>query len=213
VTRQRSLIIIGLAFGEIMLAGCSGGAVTGNPTTPPASTTGTATSPAAASSDDAPAVQDPLPANVLDGNPCDTALTLADVTGFVGTPDPNKASQDPTGATCEWDNAAGNGASVTVVYQTKIDSGFRLAYKNVKPKAVRWTELQPVQGYPAVGYLADGSKGLETRECQVVVGISDNLSYSVGLILSDQGQAKGIDPCTAGRDVADRVLTNIKARG
>jgi hypothetical protein len=150
---------------------------------------------------------------VLDGSPCDTALTSADVKEFIGTPDPAKQDEDPTGEICFWYNAAGSGARIGVTYQTKIDGGLRLAYKNVKPTAVRWDVLQPIQGYPAVSYLPAGDDPNAISQCHIVVAIADNLSYSVDVTVGDQARQRGVTGCVAGRDVADRVMTNIKARG
>jgi hypothetical protein len=84
-------------------------------------------------------------------------------------------------------------------------------YQNVKPTAVRWEELQPVQGYPAIGYLPNGDDPTNKRDCQIVVGVADNLTYSVGLALGECVVGKK-DPCDVGRNVADAVMTNLKAR-
>jgi hypothetical protein len=211
VISRRPPTLVGLAIIATMLTGCSGGTTSGNPTTAPTSPSDSASTSSTASSGGAPLVQNPLPAKALDGSPCDSALTSADVKEFIGSTDPAKQDEDPTGEICTWHNVTANG-SISVAYQTKIDGGLRLAYKNVKPTAVRWDVLQPIQSYPAVGYLANGSKGLEPTECEVVVGIADNLAYSVGIFISANAQKKGVDPCVAGRDVADRVMTNIKAR-
>jgi hypothetical protein len=212
VTSHRPPILVGLAIVATMLAGCSGGTASGNPTTPPGSPPASTTASSTAASDGAPPVQNPLPAKVLDGSPCDTALTNADVKEFIGNSDPAKHDEDPTGQICFWYNAAGSGARIGVTYQTEIDGGLRLAYKNVKPTAVRWDVLQPIQGYPAVSYLPAGDDPNAKSQCHIVVAVADNLSYSVGMVVSNNAQQRGIDGCTAGRDVADRVMTNLKAR-
>jgi hypothetical protein len=64
-------------------------------------------------------VQNPLPAKVLDGDPCETALTGADINRFLGTADPAKPSSNTLGLKCDWGNAAGSGAGITVFYHTK----------------------------------------------------------------------------------------------
>jgi hypothetical protein len=211
VTQRQILTLAGMAIAVITLAGCSGNTVAGNPT-PNSGSTPSTSAPSSSSAEDAPSVQNPLPAKVLDGSPCDTALTTADVTKFIGNSTPAKPDEDPTGNICFWHNLAGDNASLGVTYQTKADGALRLAYKNVKPSAARWDVLQPIQGYPAVGYLAAGDDPANKSQCHVVVGISDHLAYSVDMTLSDTATQKGIDPCDAGRNVADQVLTNIKAR-
>ncbi|MFD9895584.1 DUF3558 domain-containing protein [Amycolatopsis sp. NPDC059027] len=203
-------IVTVLSAAGLVVAGCSGG--TGkSPATQSSAPPASDSSPAAQNG--APKVQNPLPAKVLEGSPCDTSLSADDVKEFIGAPDPAKPDNSAAlGASCSWHNAAGNGASIDVGYQTKLKGGLGAAYSNVKPDAVRWVEPSPIQGYPLVGYLSANSNGLEKSECVLVVGISDDLTYSVGLFLSDSAKRKNIDPCTAGRDVADRVLTRIKTR-
>ncbi|WP_297548007.1 DUF3558 family protein [Amycolatopsis sp.] len=150
-----------------MLAGCS---VAGVPSAVPGSVSTTR-----ASTSNVPSVENPLPAKVLAGSPCDTALTTADLTTLIGTPNPPTPSDNAAGPKCDWNNASGSGAHIGVTYQTKAGGGLSL-------------------------------------DCRVFVGIRDDLVFTVGMFISQGAASKGIDACTAGRDVADRVLTNIKAR-
>ncbi len=46
----------------------------------------------------------------------------------------------------------------------------------------------------------------------VVVGIADDLAYSVSLSVGDSAARAGKDACDLGRGVADTVLTNLKAK-
>ena len=220
MTRHRPSFAVGLALFGTVLAGCSSTTVNGSPMptpgSPQSSSAGSISSGSttqATPGGDVPTVQSPLPAKVIDGSPCDTALTTADLSKFIGAPDPGKPGDTPLGPRCFWSNASGNGATTTVFYQTK-SNGLSDAYQNVKPTAVHWEELEAVQGYPAVGYRAAGdvdTAGVD--HCQVVVGISNSLAYSVGITLSELAKSKHVNPCTAGRNIADQVLTNIKARG
>jgi hypothetical protein len=157
-------------------------------------------------------VENPLPAKVLAGSPCDTALTTADLTTLIGTPNPPTPSDNAAGPKCDWNNASGSGAHIGVTYQTKAGGGLSLDYRNIKPNAAYWTELGLIQGYPAVGYRSAGLDANDKTFCQVSVGIRDDLVFTVGMFISQGAASKGIDACTAGRDVADRVLTNTKAR-
>ncbi|MFD8497646.1 DUF3558 family protein [Amycolatopsis sp. NPDC059657] len=209
MTRLHPSIIVGLLLVGAGLAGCNGSGTPGTATPAPASTSA---EPDGAASE-VPKVQNPLPAKVLEGNPCDVALTPNDVKSFIGTPDPAKPGENVLGPKCDWDNAAGSGAGITVFFHTKDNGGLALTYKNIKPKAARWVDnLQPVQGYPIVGYLAPGDNPGVRDNCHLDVGISDTLTYSVDLQLGDSARNKGIDACEGGRDVADRVMTNIKGR-
>ncbi|MEC3974655.1 DUF3558 domain-containing protein [Amycolatopsis sp. H20-H5] len=160
----------------------------------------------------APKVQDPLPGKVLEGNPCDSALTPTQVKEFIGDSDPATRADDALGTACRWRNAPGTGAAFTVGYETKNTEGLSLSYKTIKPTAARWEEPAPVQGYPAIAYVPDGITAADKRLCSVVVGVSDQLSYSVTMTLGDAATAAHVDGCTAARDVADAVMTNVKAR-
>lgn len=159
----------------------------------------------------APKVDNPLPAKVLDGNPCDSALTAEQVQGYLGQTKAPESNDTELGPTCDWTSASGSAAGILVGYDTKPGQGISLAYKNVKPKAKRWVDnLDPVQGYPTVGYVGVGTA--DDRTCVIVVGVADDLAYSVSLSIGDSAIQAGKDACQLGRGVADTVLTNLKAR-
>ena len=193
--------------GAALLTACSGGRAT-----PSVSNVPTSASAAEVPNSGAPKVDNPLPAKVLDGAPCDNALTSDQLSGFLGQTSTPKSNNDALGASCTWTSASGSGASILVGYQTESDQGISLAYKNVKPKAARWADLEPVQGYPAAGYVDIGLDSANKRNCVVVVGVSDELAYSVSLIIGDKAAAQGKDACELGRNVADAVMTNLKQR-
>jgi len=158
-------------------------------------------------------VQNPLPAKVLDGSPCDSALTTRQLESFLGEPKPAEPSTDALGTACSFRAASGSGAGFSIGYQTKSDQGISLPYQSVKPKAARWVELDPIDGYPAIGYANNvGAPKDDKKFCVVVVGISDQLAYSVSLGLGDKAYRDGKDSCDLGRDVAAEVLKNLKAR-
>jgi hypothetical protein len=194
-----------VAAGATLLTSCTGKeALSGTPTPAPASAPELPNS-------GAPKVDNPLPAKVLDGNPCDSALTAEQVQGYLGRTDPPDSKDSELGPTCDWASDSGSSAGIFLAYETKTGQGISLTYKNVKPKAKRWVDdLDPVQGYPTVGYVAVGTT--DNRTCVVVVGIADNLAYSVSLSIGDAAVQTGKDACQLGRGVADTVLTNLKAR-
>jgi len=194
-----------VATGTLILAACDGNR--GTPT-PGTSTPVASSSAAGVPNSGAPAVKNPLPAKVLDGSPCDSALTAQQLETFLGEPKPAEPSTDALGTACDWRAASGSGAGFSISYQTKSDQGISLPYKNVKPKAARWVELDPIDGYPAIGY----TNIQDDNGCAVVVGVSDQLAYSVSLSLGDKATQQGKDGCKLGRDVAAEVLKNLKGR-
>jgi len=181
-------------------------ACTGSPKTPTTSTT--APPNASAPADDVPKVSNPLPATVLDGSPCDSALTNDQLSGFLGKSTPAAPQENSLGTMCQWSSASGTGAGITVTYQTKSDKGLALAYQNVQPKAARWKVLDPIQDYPAIAYSDFDDK----RAGVIVVGVTDSLAYSVSLTLGDKAASENKDAFDLGPQVADAVMTNLKAR-
>lgn len=206
MTRRVLTVATAVTAGMVLLASC----------TQERQATGTAT-PAPTSTGEelpnsgAPKVGQPLPAKVLDGDPCDSALTNEQLTGYLGQPGAPKSTDEALGPMCDWGSSSGSGAGILVIYETKNQQGLSLAYKNEKPKAKRWVDdLEPIQGYPAVGYVDTGTT--DNRTCVIVVGVSDELAYTVSLSMGDSAVQAGKDACQLGRGVADTVLTNLKAR-
>ncbi|RSM67306.1 DUF3558 domain-containing protein [Amycolatopsis sp. WAC 01376] len=193
------------------MSACDGGRTT--PGTPTPGTPAASSSAAGVPNSGAPAVQNPLPAKVLDGSPCDSALTAQQLETFLGEPSPGNPKTDALGTACNWHAASGSGAGFSVSYQTKSDQGISLPYQSVKPKTARWLELDPIDGYPAIGYANNVGVAKDDKKfCVVVVGVSDQLAYSVSLGLGDNAYREGKDSCIAGRSVAAEVLKNLKGR-
>jgi hypothetical protein len=205
---RRSLVFtVAVVFGATGLAACADGAKT--PDAPSSATTSAPDLP----NSGAPKVENPLPAKVLDGSPCDSALTTEQLAGYLGQPSAPKEKDESLGPSCTWSSESGSGAGLLVGYETKTGQGISLTYKNVKPKAARWVDdLEPVGGYPVVGYVDTGIDPEHKRSCVITVGVSDELAYSVSLTLGDKAAGEGKDACQLGRGVADTVLTNLKAR-
>lgn len=214
MTRRTRLRAGGLIAGAALLAACQQSAE-GDPmpqqslpsnTTDSASSTTSTSVPGQLPHSGAPPVTDPLPASVLEGNPCG-ALTSANAKELLGS-DYEQPRKDSTvlGPSCHWADLS-TGTSFTVYYGTGFNAGLSQTYANVKPTAVRWVEMKPIEGYPVVGYLSAGSRATNT-DCQVMVGISNKLAYGVGMTLSE-GAAKDTDPCQAGRKVAVMVMDNL----
>jgi hypothetical protein len=159
-----------------------------------------------------PKVQNPLPASVLDGSPCDSALTTEQVTSFIGTPKaPNRDDNFATGPECTWFSLNGVSGQINVSYDTKAGGGLNLDYQNAKPQSSRW-EPTELQGYPAVAYTGKNEDQSITGGCLVSLGVRDDLTVGVGLTLGDSARERGVDSCEGAKDVANTVLTNLKGR-
>jgi hypothetical protein len=150
-----------------------------------------------------------LPASVLSGAACATALTSQQLTTILGMAPPGKPTSDTVGTTCDWGNSD-KGSGVTVAYDTKDHTGLSGFYENTKPKAVVWKELPAIQGFPAVAHVTPNG-GDPSYFCQVSIGIADDLSVDVSIILSDAKKGK-VDPCQVTAVAADMVVTNLRQK-
>jgi hypothetical protein len=204
MNRQGTTTIAAIAVCGLLLAGCTGERGSASPA--PSTTSSDA---AALPHSGAPKVDTPLSSTVLDGSPCDTALTSEQVSTFLGDATSGKPSDSELGPICNWSSNSGSGAGIAVSYQTKSDQGISLAYGNVQPKAARWKPLDPIQGFPAVAYANFDDK----RSCVIVIGVTEELAFSTGLTLGDKATSEGKDSFDIAPQVADAVMTNLKARG
>ena len=157
----------------------------------------------------APKVSAPLPASVLTGDPCTEALTAEQGEAAGGVTAPGEPSQHAIGPKCDWSNQK-NHSLAAVTYGTKTGEGLSATYENAKPQAVVWRELPLVQGFPAVAAVTRLG-GRPEEFCQVTVGVADNLSFDVGVFLSDAKKGK-TDPCDGAARVADMVMTNLRRK-
>ncbi len=203
MNRRGTTTIATIVACGLLFAGCTGERGTATPA--PSSSSDSAS---AVPDSGAPKVDSPLSATALDGSPCDTALTGDQVSTFLGDATQGKPSDSELGPLCNWSSSSGSGAGIAIGYQTKSDKGIGLAYQNVQPKAARWKPLDPIQGFPAVAYANFDDK----RSCVIVVGVTDELAFSVGLTLGDKATSEGKDSFDIAPQVADVVMTNVKAR-
>lgn len=197
-----------------LLVGCSSDPILGTPasgSTTATTTASTSGAPGPADSGEAPTVQNPLPASVLDGNPCDSALTTEQVASFIGTTKAPQRSDIATGPQCTWFSVDGVSGQISVYYNTKAGGGLNATYRNVRPDADRW-EPMTLQGYPAVATAQKGLSQSTTGACNAFVGISNDLTFGVGLVLGDNARERGVDSCAGVQKVANAVLTNLKGR-
>ncbi|MFI5611080.1 DUF3558 domain-containing protein [Amycolatopsis sp. NPDC051903] len=180
------------------VAACSG--TTGGNPMPSADPTAPSADPSA------PKVDSPLPASLIQGDPC-TALTSTQIDSlFSNTPTRSPAAKDTGVAkSCSWgDDTRGSLIGIQFVYAWKHGIADVYATKGRGFFKV----LAPVQGYPVVAYGPSDqrSKGM----CNVAVGIADNAAFEADVQFATSSVGKG-DPCDDARKVADLAITTLKA--
>ncbi|MFD2495073.1 DUF3558 domain-containing protein [Amycolatopsis jiangsuensis] len=191
--------VTGLALLSVLVA-CSG-------TTAGTATPGPSSAPVTSSSGfPVPTVANPLPASLIQGDPC-KALTDAQIGGlFTNTPTRSPAAKDTGVAkSCSWgDDDRGSIAGIQFVYAWK--RGLADVYAT-QERGGFFKVLAPVQGYPVVAYgpSDDRSRG----RCSVAVGISDNAAFEADATVARSEVSKG-DPCDDARKIADLALTTLK---
>ncbi|OXM42540.1 DUF3558 domain-containing protein [Amycolatopsis alba DSM 44262] len=155
----------------------------------------------------APKVTNPLPASVLSGDPCSTALTPGQVKQAIGVEVPGKPNNlvETVGNGCTWANSATLG-QILVTYVTKTHDGLSGVYKNSQPKNPIWRPLADIQGFPAVAYSNN-----KDQDCTVTIGIADDLSVDVGGFLGDGKRGKA-DSCEVTAQMAGLVVSTLKQR-
>jgi hypothetical protein len=158
----------------------------------------------------APAVTAPLAASVLSGDPCADTLTPVQASDFVGAPLEKKRADVPQlGPACTWSNL-GQGSQINVGYDVETHNGLSGLYQNTKPQSGVWKPVATVGGFPAVAHA--GNPGQTPKDyCITTVGLANDLSVNVSLTLSTEKQGT-TDPCYASTDVADAVVTTLKAK-
>ena len=203
--------MVATAAGVVVLAGCStGGAIdtsappTSRDVSAPSTSRTTSTMPYAG----APKVSNPLPASVLDGDPCANALTPEQVKQAIGVQvagKPNTLVAEALGPSCAWANITSLG-QIIVTYVTQPRTGLSGVYKNTKPKNPVWREISDLHGFPAVAF-SDNTD----HDCTVTIGIADDLSVDVGGILGDTKRGKA-DSCEVVAQMAGLVVDTVKKR-
>ncbi|GAA1253615.1 DUF3558 domain-containing protein [Prauserella halophila] len=206
-----------MAAVAMVATACSGGEFDGQaqpqPSSPAASTVTAAPSSASGDAQElphsgAPAVTNPLPRSVLDGDPCSDALTKAQAEKFFGDAVTSEDADEPRlGPGCRWSNQEAL-AGFTLNYATATGGGLSTAYANIKPQADHFAEVEPIDGFPAVQYWHSDDK----RTCSTVVGISDEYAVIMTLGVGSKSAEEGDDPCEASRIVMERVVGNLKAK-
>ena len=207
-------VLAGFAVATLLMAGCSDKQ---SGTATPATTTGgdgTGTStgrtaPTTTPSGGAPAVKNPLDASKLIPQPC-TALSAPTLKQLnvsrPGIPDTTSAVATSSGPSCIWhtDDQPLN-KSYDVGFLTGNKNGLADTYRGGKNDFPGYFEPTEVDGYPAVfnGLTEDRPAG----SCNITIGISNSLSFRVGLTADKD---TGTKSCDLVKQVASAVILTLK---
>jgi hypothetical protein len=155
-----------------------------------------------------PKVENPIDIAHFKQAPCD-ALTAAQATELLGdgvTPKPEVAGS--AGPQCRWNSPTLSQAGVGVIFTSVDNRGITRVYEAQGKEYPFFKPLAPVDGYPVAAYDASGDQ-TSHGNCTVALGTSDRQTVDIDVTLSERNVGK--DPCAAARDVAAKVLTNLKA--
>jgi hypothetical protein len=159
----------------------------------------------------APRVEHPLDATRFIGQPC-AALDQTQLATLAvqkpGIPTTSGAVAENVGPYCSWQYPVGANGSVG-----SIGVGFLLGNKQGLSDSYRardefeYFEPTTVEGYPAV--FTDRSDRRQDGECNIVVGISDMLTFRSW----ESGRLDAQGSCDRAKQVAVAAMTTLKAGG
>lgn len=148
----------------------------------------------------APKVADPLPASVFDKHPCDIALTPDQLKQLISEAPPSHRTDNAAGPGCGWTRQS-TGTIIEVAWLTGAGSLSEVIASQEHSVFHQQTE---VDGYPALYYNPEEQP---TEICHVAVGIADNLVFEAAI----NALAGKVNRCDAANQIAEKVLTNLKA--
>lgn len=200
---RRALALAPLAL--FALAGCSattpGQAVPAESTGPPTARTTPADE---VPGPGVPKVPNPIDITRFKQNPC-AALTAEQISSLLG--DEARVVPDPKGAGgpgCGWFSQA----HLVVLFPNVDKLGLTSIYRAKGGTYPFFAPLAPVDGYPVVAY---GIEDVRARlgECNVALGTSDRETVDVSITQSPAHKGEK-DPCESAREVAGKVLGNLR---
>jgi hypothetical protein len=198
VKRRKLAMVLSAA---VLLTGCSNG-VTGHAS--PSTSTPTS-APSSGSDPDVPKVAQPLDTARYEQDAC-AALTKDQLTqlGITTAPKPDPSNLGPG---CDWNAFDEIGFTLD---SRLLTSGSSLANIYGLQKQGEWSYFQPVadvSGYP--GVLVDDDDPPKNT-CQLLVGVRDDLLYSVQISVSPDASIYG-NPCPTLQKVAEMAVSTMKA--
>lgn len=155
----------------------------------------------------APAVDNPLDTSRYQEDPCQ-ALTEGQAQEF-NLNYPGELQDGGLGNECRFQGRTDARARVFVASLDKYPYGLSATYKaNEDGKYSVFEVLPPIEGYPAV--VRAGVDDRPNGGCTVDIGTSDEISFSVGVLLAQQFVGT-MDPCESVVLVAGEVLRTMKS--
>lgn len=206
--RYRTSAIVAAMLGIVLLAGCTGTSPGSAEPAPISSPEETTSSEESLPSDGAPKVENPLDTSKFQQDPC-LALTAAQAqelnVGAQGKPVPA-----PLGNSCDWRNSD-TGGHINLQFSDKYPRGLSATYRaNTTGEYAYFVELPEIESYPAVA--RDISDRRAKGDCLIEVGVSDRLTFQLGVVVSRANVGKK-DPCEVTVQVAGMMLRTMKAGG
>ncbi|MEU5257560.1 DUF3558 domain-containing protein [Amycolatopsis sp. NPDC021455] len=206
---RRAIVLLSMSL--LTLTACT----PKNDGSPSASSSTPIQSPSSGSSDEVPGpgvpkVEHPIDIAHFKQAPCD-ALTATQVTQLLGsgvTPKPEVKGE--AGPQCRWDSPHVSQAGVGVIFTGVDNRGITRVYNGQGKEYPFFKALEPIDGYPVAAYDASGDQSSHGN-CTVALGTSDQQTVDIDVTLSEENVTKKKDPCVAARDVAGKVLANLKA--
>jgi hypothetical protein len=158
-------------------------------------------------SNGAPKVEDPLDTTRYQSDPC-SILTASQAQDELNLPPQGEPEVVALGKGCKWYNPDTRG-EVQIALLTGNPRGLSAVYRaNQEGKYPYFTELPPVEGYPAI------ASDIEDRRprgiCIVDVGMTDELVLNVALYLS-QANVGHAEPCEMAARVAGLAVQTMKS--
>jgi hypothetical protein len=141
-------------------------------------------------SNGAPKVENPLDVSQFEQNPCD-ALT-PEQAQELKVPATGELEDNGFGKTCYWRNSE-TGGMVGLHFFSEIKGGLSSVYLDAESKDFAYFEpIEDIEGYPAAAY--DTKVEDPTTSCSVAVGVTDDLSFTVQVGLSNANVGQK-EPC------------------
>jgi hypothetical protein len=206
VTR-RMLALVGTAL--LVLTACS--SKTNGTASPSESGSESASAPSSDSDVPGPGVPKvdiPIDVSRFQKAPCES-LSQAQSSELLGPEVTiNPAVDDEAGPTCHWNVPAVSQAGVGVTFFKTTQLGLTGIYQ-AKDSAYQFFQpLDPIDGYPTVAFGTTDERNTKGR-CLLALGTSDTQQVDIAVSLSETNIGKK-DPCTAARDVAAKILGNLR---
>lgn len=205
---RRTAAVAGLLC--LVAAGCT---TTSQGEPAPATTTnvGTSNSTAPSNEDDlpshgAPKVDEPLDTTRFQRDPC-LALSASQAEDELNLPPQGSPEEITLGKGCKWYNPETRGM-VVIGFLTGNRRGLSGFYDaNQRGEYSYFTELSPIEGYPAIA--SDVEDRRPMGRCIVDVGVTDQLVVEIVLQLSQANVGEKV-PCEFATEVAGKAMSTIK---